>query len=120
MLSGLQQEAALYALLLRRTERSGFRRILHQIARHTACIKGMYLLSGSSPEAYSPSPPKPAATAALLRRAYGLTLARLTAFEAHAGDSGFGPVFRLLAEETRHSLRLLTEVCGGMQERQSL
>lgn len=112
VLAGLRQEAALYALLLKRTNRTGFQPLLKQANRHIASIKGMMILAGQNPQDTPAPPSKQEPVNALLRHAYTNTLGRLTEYEKRTSDAAFGPVFQVLATETRNSLRTLTEICG--------
>ena len=114
LLTGLRQEAALYALLIKRSNRAGFQPLLKQVNSHIACIKGICILSGANAENFTPAPLRQEPVLAMLRRAYANALGRLTEYEKRTCDAAFGPVFHILAQETKHTLYTLTKLCGGL------
>lgn len=113
LLTGLRQEAVLYTLLLSKTNHTGLKPLLKQVNSHIACVKGMCLLSGSEIQHFIPPQPRQENWETAMRRAYTNALGRLTEYEKRTSDANFGPVFLILAQETRSTLRTLTTLCGS-------
>lgn len=113
LLTGLRQEAVLYTLLLNKTNHSGLRPLLKQVNSHIASVKGMCILSGAEIQHFIPPQPRQEPWETAMRRAYTNALGRLTEYEKRTSDSSFGPVFCILAEETKSALRTLTTLCGS-------
>ena len=113
LLTGLRQEAVLYTLLLNKTKNTGLKPLLKQVNSHIASVKGMCLLSGAEIQHFIPPQPRQENWETAMRRAYTNTLGRLTECEKRMNDASFGPVFSILAEETKASLRTITILCGS-------
>jgi hypothetical protein len=114
LIIGLRQEASILNALYKRTSRTAVQPLIKQVASHIACIKGMMNLSGQRPQDTPLPHIKNEPTSALLRRGYTNMLSRLTEYEKRTSDAAFGPVFHILAAETRSALRTLTELAAGM------
>lgn len=113
LLTGLRQEAVLYALLLKQTNHTGLKPLLKQVNSHIASVKGMCLLSGAEIQHFIPPQPRQENWETAMRRAYNNALGRLTEYEKRTSDASFGPVFCILAEETKAALRTITTLCGS-------
>jgi hypothetical protein len=113
LLTGLRQEAVLYTLLLNRTNHTGLKPLLKQVNSHIASVKGMCLLSGAEIQHFVPPQPRQENWETAMRRAYNNALGRLTEYEKRTSDASFGPVFSILAEETKSALRTITTLCGS-------
>jgi hypothetical protein len=114
LLTGLRQEAALYNALLKSTKGNIYQTLLKQVNSHIACITGMIRLADLSAEKYASPLPGQETMLSMHRRAYRNALGRLTEYEKRTSDPTFGPVFHILAAETRSALRTLTELAAGM------
>jgi hypothetical protein len=114
LIIGLRQEASILNALYKRTSRTAVQPLIKQVASHIACIKGMMNLSGQRPQDTPLPHIKNEPTSALLRRGYTNMLSRLTEYEKRTSDAAFGPVFHILAAETRSALRTLTELSAEM------
>lgn len=112
LLTALRQEAALYQTLFKLAKNSVYQTLLKQVNSHFACVRGMLRLTGMSEEDFIPSPPRRQPLDVMLREAYRSALGRLTEYEKSTSDSTFGPVFHVLAGETKTALRTLCELCG--------
>ena len=113
LLTGLRQEAVLYTLLLNKTNHTGLKPLLKQINSHIASVKGMCLLSGAEIQHFIPPQPRQENWETAMRRAYTNALGRLTEYEKRTSDASFGPVFRILADETKMTLRTITILSGS-------
>lgn len=113
LLTGLRQEAVLYTLLLKQTNHTGLKPLLKQVNSHIASVKGMCLLSGAEVQHFVPPQPRQENWETAMRRAYANALGRLTEYEKRTSDASFGPVFCILAEETKAALRIITTLCGS-------
>ena len=113
LLTGLRQEAVLYTLLLKQTNHTGLKPLLKQVNSHIASVKGMCLLSGAEVQHFVPPQPRQENWETAMRRAYTNALGRLTEYEKRTSDASFGPVFCILAEETKAALRIITTLCGS-------
>lgn len=113
LLTGLRQEAILYTLLLKQTNHTGLKPLLKQVNNHIASVKGMCLLSGAEIQHFIPPQPRQENWETAMRRAYTNALGRLTEYEKRTSDASFGPVFCILAEETKITLRAIATLCGS-------
>ena len=113
LLTGLRQEAVLYTLLLKQTNHTGLKPLLKQVNSHIASVKGMCLLSGAEVQHFVPPQPRQENWETAMRRAYTNARGRLTEYEKRTSDASFGPVFCILAEETKAALRIITTLCGS-------
>ena len=113
LLTGLRQEAVLYTLLLNKTNHTGLKPLLKQVNSHIASVKGMCLLSGAEIQHFIPPQPRQENWETAMRRAYTNALGRLTEYEKRTSDASFGPVFRILADETKMTLRTITTLSGS-------
>lgn len=114
LLTALRQEAARYQTLFKLTKNSVYQTLLKQVNSQFSCVRGMLRLTGMSEEDFIPSPPHRQPLDAMLRGAYGSALGRLTEYEKYTSDSTFGPVFHVLAGETKSTLRTLCELFGAL------
>ena len=101
-------------LLTKLTKNTVYQTLLKQVNSQFSCVRGMLRLTGMSEEDFIPSPPHRQPLDAMLRGAYGSALGRLTEYEKHTSDSTFGPVFHVLANETKSTLRTLSELFGAL------
>lgn len=112
LLTTLRQETTLYQTLFKLTKNTVYQTLWKQVNSHFACAKGMLRLAGMPEEAFTPLQPRRQPLDAMLREAYRCALGRLTEYEKYTSDSTFGPVFHVLANETKTALRTLSELCG--------
>ena len=87
--------------------------LLKQVNTHIASVKGMCLLSGAEIQHFLPPQPRQENWETAMRRAYTNALGRLTEYEKRTSDASFGPVFSILAYETKSALRTITTLCGS-------
>lgn len=111
-----QSDAATYLSLSRRfrgRESAIARRLAEQEQSHAACLRGMYsIITGTQPDVRA-CPAPVSGTDALLRRQYASEMRALAQYEAHRGDTDYGEVFAVLAQQEREHCRILLELFGA-------
>ena len=117
LIAGEMTDAATYLQLSRRfqgKESAVLRRMFEQEQAHIACLKGIYTLQTGAPPVLKRTPVVPEETAHALRRCYGTEMRCLAAYEKHAADPQYGPVFSRLAQQEREHCHMLLELIGKL------